>query len=55
MALDQQMSQFIDLDNIDSISSSRKGMSVQDREELGKLNSSVCQVDDHYEVSSICL
>jgi len=48
--LDQQMSQFLDLENSDLISSSRKGMSVQDQETLGKLNSSVCLVDGHYEV-----
>ena len=46
--LDQQMSQFLGLENIVSISSSRKGMSVQDREALGKLNSSVRLVDGHY-------
>ena len=51
--LDQQMSQFLDLENIDSISSSRKGMSVQDREALGKLNSSVRLVDGHYEVGML--
>ena len=33
--LDQQMTQFLGLENIDLISSSRKGMSVQDREALG--------------------
>ena len=48
--LDQQMNQFLGLENIDSTSSSRKGMSVQDREALGKLNSSVRLVDGHYEV-----
>lgn len=51
--LDQQMSQFLGLENIDSISSSRKGMSVQDREALGKLNSSVRLVDGHYEVGML--
>ena len=48
--LDRQMSQFLGLENFDSISSSNKGMSVQNREALGKLNSSVRLVDGHYEV-----
>ena len=48
--LEQQMSQFLGLGSIDSISSSRKRMSVQDREALGKLSSSVCLVDGYYEV-----
>ena len=51
--LDQQMTQFLGLENIDLISSSRKGMSVQDREALGKLNSSVRLVDGHYEVGML--
>ena len=51
--LDQQMNQFLGLENTDSISSSRKGMSVQDREALGKLNSSVRLVDGHYEVGML--
>ena len=51
--LDQQMNQFLGLENIDSTSSSRKGMSVQDREALGKLNSSVRLVDGHYEVGML--
>ena len=51
--LDQQMNQFLGLENIDSISSSEKGMSVQDREALGKLNSSVRLVDGHYEVGML--
>ena len=51
--LDQQMCQFLDLENIDSISSSRKEMSVQDREALGKLNRSVRLVDGHYEVGML--
>ena len=46
--LDQQMTQFLGLENIDLITSSRKGMSVQDREALGKLKSSVRLVDGHY-------
>ena len=44
---------FLDLENIDLISSSRKGMLVQDREALGKLNSSVRLVDGHYEVGML--
>ena len=48
--LDQQMSQFLGLENIDLISSSKRGISVQERVALGKLNSSVRLVDSHYEV-----
>lgn len=48
--LEQQMSKFLGLESIDSISSSRKRMSVQDREALAKLSSSVCLVDGYYEV-----
>ena len=51
--LDQQMTQFLGLENIDLISSSRKGMSVKDREALGKLNSSVRLVDGPYEVGML--
>ncbi|PFX14786.1 Craniofacial development protein 2 [Stylophora pistillata] len=51
--LDQQMSQFLGLENIDSIFSSRKGMSVQDREALSKLNSSARLVAGHYEVGKL--
>ena len=48
---DQQMSQFLGLENIDSISS-RRNVSPG-REALGKLNSSVCPVDGHYEVGML--
>ena len=51
--LDQQTSQFLGWENIDLISSSRKGMSVQDQEALSKLNSSVVLVDGHYEVGML--
>jgi len=44
------MNQFLGLKNIDSIRSSKKGMSVQDREALVKLNSSVRLIYGHYEV-----
>ena len=45
--------QFLGLGNIDSISISRKGMSVHDLEALGKLNSSVCLVYGHYKVEML--
>ena len=51
--LDQQTSQFLGWENIDLISSSRKGKSVQDQEALSKLNSSVVLVDGHYEVGML--
>ncbi|KAL9975992.1 hypothetical protein ACROYT_G013221 [Oculina patagonica] len=48
--LDQQMNHFLGFENIECISSSKKGMSVEDRESLHKLNSSVRLVDGRYEV-----
>ena len=50
--LDQKMSQFLGLENIKSVGSSKKGMSVEDRGALDKLNSSV-RVVGHYEVGML--
>ena len=50
---DQEMSQFLGLENTDSFIRSKKGMSVQDQEALGKLNSSVRLVDGHCEVGML--
>ena len=46
-------SEVVGLENFDSISSNRKEMSVQDKEALGKLNSSVRVVDDYYEMGML--
>ena len=52
-ALDQQMTQFLGLENTDLITISRKGISLQDREALGKLKSSVHLVYGHYKVGML--
>lgn len=50
--LDQKMRQFLGLENIESVGSSKKGMSIEDRGALDKLNSSV-RVVGHYEVGML--
>ena len=47
---DQQMRQFLRLDDIDMNRSSKKAMSVEDQEALKRMENSVCVVDDHYEI-----
>lgn len=45
---DQQMEQFLRLEDIDMNNSSKKGMSIEDRESLNKMKNSVCLVNGHY-------
>ena len=47
---DQQMEQFLRLEDIDMYKSSKKGMSVEDRESWNKMKNSVCLVNGHYSV-----
>ena len=50
---DQQVEQFLRLEDIDMNKSSRKGMSVEDRESLNKMKNSVCLVNGHYSVGML--
>ena len=50
---DQQMEQFLRLENIEMNKSSRKGMSVEDPESLKKMKNSVCLVNGHYSVGML--
>ena len=50
---DQQMEQFLRLEDIDMNKSSSKGMSVEDRESLNNMKNSVCLVNGHYSVGML--
>ena len=50
---DQQMRQFLRLDDIDMNRSSKKAMSVEDQEALKRMENSVRVVDGHYEVGML--
>ena len=50
---DQQMEQFLRLEDIDMNKSSKKGMSVEDQESLNKMKNSVRLVNGHYEVGML--
>jgi len=51
---DQQMKQFLRLEDIDMNRSSKKGMSVEDQEALKRMENSVCVLGGHYEVGMLC-
>ena len=50
---DQQMRQFLRLDDIDMNRSSKKAMSVEDQEALKRMENSVQIVDGHYEIGML--
>ena len=50
---DQQMEQFLRLEDIDMNKSSKKGMSIEDQESLNKMNNSVRLVNGHYSVGML--
>ena len=50
---DQQMEQFLRLEDIDMNKSSKKGMSVEGQESLNKMTNSVRLVNGHYEVGML--
>ena len=50
---DQQMRQFLRLDDIDMNRSSKKAMSVEDQEALKRMENSVRVVDGHYEAGML--
>ena len=50
---DQQMEQFLILEDVDMNKSSKKGMSDEDRESLHKMKNSVCLVNGHYSVGML--
>ena len=50
---DQQMRQFLRLDDIDMTRSSKKAMSVEDQETLKTMENSVRIVDGHYEIGML--
>ena len=50
---DQQMEQFLRLEDVDMNKSSKKGMSDEDRESLHKMKNSVCLVNGHYSVGML--
>ena len=50
---DQQMKQFLGLENMDLNRSSKKGMSIEDQGALKRMENSVCAVGGHYEVGML--
>ena len=50
---DQQMKQFLRLENMDLNRSSKKGMSIEDQGALKRMENSVCAVGGHYEVGML--
>ena len=50
---DQQMKQFIRLEDIDMNRSSKKGMSIEDQQALTRMENSVCVVSGRYEVGML--
>ena len=50
---DQQMKQFLRLEDIDMNRSSKKSMSVEDQEAMKIMKGSVCVVDGHYDVGML--
>ena len=50
---DQQMEQFLRLEDVDMSKSSKKGMSIEDQESLNKMKNSVRLVNGHYSVGML--
>ena len=50
---DQQMRQFMRLDDLDMSRSTRKAMPVEDQEALKRMENSELEVDGHYEVGML--
>ena len=50
---DQQMEQFLRLEDVDMNKSSKKGMSIEDQESLNKMKNSVRLVNGHYSVGML--
>ena len=50
---DQQMEQFLRLEDIDMNKSSKKGMSIENQESLNKMKNSVRLVNGHYSVGML--
>ena len=50
---DQQMKQFLRLENMDLNRRSKKGMSIEDQGALKRMENSVCAVGGHYEVGML--
>ena len=50
---DQQMIQFLRLEDMDMNRSSKKGMSIEDQGALKRMENSVCAVGGHYEVGML--